>query len=105
MKLPRWLVATLLSSSALLVVGTAGWYWATWPARVACEFIDRLASPQIDIREIMSQELQDAIEESQTDLTEEMVEALRTPTPYDQLRSHSRSLLDALRGLPEKSLR
>ena len=43
MKLPRWLVIAMLSSSVLAVLGAAGWWWVTWPERTAREFVDLMA--------------------------------------------------------------
>jgi hypothetical protein len=42
MKLPRWLVVTLLASSALGVLGAAAWWWVAWPERTARELITLL---------------------------------------------------------------
>ena len=38
MKLPRWLVIGMLTSSVLAVLAAAGWWWVTWPERTAREF-------------------------------------------------------------------
>ncbi len=42
MKLPRWLMITMLTSSVLAVLGAAGWWWVTWPERTAREFVELL---------------------------------------------------------------
>ena len=39
MKLPRWLVTSMLSLSALATLAAVGWSWATWPERTASRFI------------------------------------------------------------------
>src|SRR5688572_29201513 len=44
MKLPRWLVIGMLTSSVLAVLAAAGWWWVTWPERAAREFLDLVAS-------------------------------------------------------------
>jgi len=31
MKLPRWLVIAMLTTSVLLPLAAAGWWWVTWP--------------------------------------------------------------------------
>jgi hypothetical protein len=31
MKLPRWLMLTMVTSSLLSVLAAAGWWWITWP--------------------------------------------------------------------------
>ena len=44
MKLPRWLVIGLWTSSVLAVLAAAGWWWVTWPERTAREFIEHGAA-------------------------------------------------------------
>src|SRR5262245_12461748 len=44
MRLPRWLVITMLSSSALTILGFAGWWWVTWPERMAREYVTMRAT-------------------------------------------------------------
>ena len=39
MKLPRWLVILMLTTSVLSVLAAAGWWWVTWPERTAQEFV------------------------------------------------------------------
>lgn len=39
MKLPRWLVISMLSVSVLAVPGAAAWWWVNWPDQTAREFI------------------------------------------------------------------
>ena len=38
MKLPRWLVIGMLTTSVLSVLAAAGWWWVTWPERTAVEW-------------------------------------------------------------------
>jgi hypothetical protein len=40
MKLPRWLVIAMLTSSGLAVLAAAGWWWVTLPERSAREFYE-----------------------------------------------------------------
>jgi hypothetical protein len=47
MKLPRWLVATLIASSVLLVLGTAAWIWVTWPARTGRVFVEAMRAGDV----------------------------------------------------------
>jgi hypothetical protein len=39
MRIPRWLVVTLLSASVLAVLGAGAWWWITWPERTARKFV------------------------------------------------------------------
>ena len=55
MKLPRWLVIGMLTSSVLAVLAAAGWCWVTWPERTAREFVDLMDQKNFDeIRELLS---------------------------------------------------
>jgi hypothetical protein len=38
MKLPKWLVICLLTTSVSAVLAAAGWWWFTWPDRTARQF-------------------------------------------------------------------
>jgi hypothetical protein len=44
MRLPRWLVVTLLTASLFAVLGSGAWWWMTWPGRVALQFVALLAN-------------------------------------------------------------
>jgi hypothetical protein len=44
MKLPRWLMISMLTTSVLAVLAAAGWWWVAWPERTAREFVERLVS-------------------------------------------------------------
>jgi hypothetical protein len=44
MRLPRWLIVSLLSASVLAVLLAAGWWWVTWPQRTAREVIESAAT-------------------------------------------------------------
>jgi hypothetical protein len=48
MKLPRWLVVTLLSASVLAVLGAGAWWWVTWPARTVNEFFLAMSEERYD---------------------------------------------------------
>ena len=48
MKLPRWLVIGMLTSSVLAVLAAAGWWWVTWPERTAREFVALLTERRFD---------------------------------------------------------
>jgi hypothetical protein len=40
MKLPRWLLVSLLTVSVLAVLGGAGWWWVSWPERAVTALFD-----------------------------------------------------------------
>src|SRR5262245_30192974 len=46
--MPRWLVLSMLSLSALALLGYAGWWWITWPERTAREFLDLLVEGRLE---------------------------------------------------------
>lgn len=48
MKLPRWLLITMLTTSVLVPLAAAGWSWVTWPERTAREFQILIAQRQWD---------------------------------------------------------
>jgi hypothetical protein len=48
MRLPRWLVVSLLTTSVFTVVGAGAWWWLTWPERAAREFQSLLAQRKWD---------------------------------------------------------
>ena len=55
MKLPRWLVIGMLTSSVLAVLAAAGWWWVTWPERTAREFVELMASDKLpEAREMIT---------------------------------------------------
>jgi hypothetical protein len=43
MKLPRWLMVSLLATSVLAMLGTGTWWWVTWPQRTASKFIELIS--------------------------------------------------------------
>jgi hypothetical protein len=43
MKLPRWLLWTMVACSVVAMLVAAGWWWVTWPERTAREFADVMA--------------------------------------------------------------
>jgi hypothetical protein len=40
MRMPRWLVLTLLSANVLVVLGAGVFWWVTWPDQTARQFVD-----------------------------------------------------------------
>ena len=53
MKLPRWLVIGMWTTSVLSVLAAAGWWWVTWPERTAEQFVVLLESGEIDAANAM----------------------------------------------------
>ena len=47
MKLPRWLVIAMLTTSVLVPLAAGGWWWVTWPERTAREFQVLIAERQV----------------------------------------------------------
>jgi hypothetical protein len=48
MKLPRWLVMTLLTMSLLAMLGSVALWWVTWPERTARRFQELMSGARID---------------------------------------------------------
>jgi len=48
MKLPRWLVIAMLTTSVLSVLAAAGCWWVTWPERTAREYFDLVVDKRFD---------------------------------------------------------
>jgi hypothetical protein len=42
LRLPRWLVVSLLAASVLAVLGYGAWWWVTWPERTGREHFELL---------------------------------------------------------------
>jgi len=55
MRLPSWLITTLLTSSLLAVLGAAGWWWVTWPQRTALLFAALVSEEKWDSIDSMVQ--------------------------------------------------
>jgi hypothetical protein len=90
MKLSRWLVVTLLTLSALSVLGAAAWWWVTWPERTAREFIRSIASHDEATWKAMIGPNE----------TSHLFWLVRTHTPQDwrSVEPASRSLTDVVMG-------
>jgi hypothetical protein len=57
MKLPRWLVVTLLTTSLAALLGLGAWWWITWPERTIRKFIDHVNAEELeDARRIIANE-------------------------------------------------
>ncbi len=48
MKLPRWLVIAMLTTSVLAVLAAAGCCWVTWPERTARDFVVFMNAGKVD---------------------------------------------------------
>jgi hypothetical protein len=87
MKMPKWLVVSLLSVSVLGVLGYGAWWWVTWPERTAWTFILLIREENYDAVAAMFGRLR---------LSDIEKEALKT---YERMRvgsGRSRSLADIL---------
>jgi hypothetical protein len=58
MKLPKWLIVILLSTSTLAALGAGVWWWVTWPERTARKFVELMAlDDDHRVLEMLSSEL------------------------------------------------
>jgi hypothetical protein len=48
MRIPRWLVVTLLITSALALLGAGAWWWVTWPYRTIHKFAELVEMGDLD---------------------------------------------------------
>lgn len=48
MTMPRWLVVSLLTASALVALGAVAWLWIEMPKRTAAKFISAIESGDIE---------------------------------------------------------
>ena len=91
MKLPRWMVIGMLTSSVLSGLAASGWWWVTWPERTARQFVDRLAAGEDDKARLMigkESHLNDPLPNS--------IPLLRRPNDWSVVRPRTRSLLDII---------
>jgi hypothetical protein len=59
MKLPRWLIVSLITASVLAVLGAGVWWWVTWPERTVRRFFnDWSGDPEVPL-EFPSEKLDD----------------------------------------------
>src|SRR5262245_47786220 len=89
MKLPLWLVVSLLTMSVLAVLAVGAWWWVTWPERVALQFVTLLANgdrgaaigmlhdhvslhslPPVVLEEVLELELRSPAQRTLTDIIE-----------------------------------
>jgi hypothetical protein len=48
MTLPRWLVVSLMTVSALATLAAGAWWWVTWPERTASQFCELVHDLRFD---------------------------------------------------------
>jgi hypothetical protein len=48
MKLPRWLIVSMLTASALALLGAGAWWWVTWPERTAVAFVHLMCDERFE---------------------------------------------------------
>jgi hypothetical protein len=48
MKLPRWLVVSMLAASSLAILALVGWWWVTWPERTLQVFKSLIADGRFE---------------------------------------------------------
>jgi hypothetical protein len=89
MKLPRWLVIAMLTTSVLSVLAAAGWWWVTWPERTAAAFVHFIADRRFEsAKEMISSAW---VDEENSMQTLELLAPLASQTTLD---AHSRSYSD-----------
>jgi hypothetical protein len=47
MRLPRWLLATLLTVTVLVPLGAGAWWWVTWPERTVTRYVDWVSTDRL----------------------------------------------------------
>src|SRR5262249_38010344 len=89
MRMPRWLVVSMLAASSLAILAVAGWWWLTWPARISRAIDNILLTENYDE---LPDEFFDSYRRSYVDVTDAYIyQSLRSNrTP---LRPQSRSLM------------
>lgn len=94
MKLPRWLVVSLLTANALGVIGYGGWWWVTWPEHTGREFATFITARKTAelCRMLRSNEVADRLDTVTRD------------SRFTDLEFGSRSLIDLLTGHQEFQL-
>ena len=53
MKLPGWLVVTLLTASLLAALSAGTWWWVTWPERMARAFVRAINAKELNAHDFM----------------------------------------------------
>src|SRR5262245_56178735 len=69
MKLPRWLVVTLLSASLVAMLAYGAWWWVTWPERTMNRFVEAARASDVnEWRRLQSDSLKaaDRVQEQDT---------------------------------------
>ena len=92
MKLPRWLVIAMLSSSVLSVPLAAGWWWVTWPERTAREFVERLAGNDDESWKTMMRA------DERSKLLERVLAITARPKDWSNVTPQPRTLIDLCAG-------
>jgi hypothetical protein len=102
MKLPRWLVVSLLSISVLALVGAGAWWWVTWPERTAEKFIAWMGRER-DLEELLRMNWIDS--RAQETLLIAAYEEPPSVWTQSNLERRPRSLNDMLLGCREFEVR
>jgi len=61
MRLPRWLVIVLISTTVITALSFAGWWWVSWPDRTAREFTELMSAEKWEEAQRMLGESPDEI--------------------------------------------
>jgi hypothetical protein len=84
MRIPRWLVISMLNTSLLAVLAAAGWWWVTWPDRTARQFVELIAAGNL--------------EQAQSMMGPPETIVLFPPRNWSEVEPESRSVTDLLSG-------
>jgi hypothetical protein len=57
MRLPRWLVVSLMNASVIAILGSGTWWWVTWPERTMRAYRDAGEQGRLDEMKKMSSAL------------------------------------------------
>src|SRR5262245_36909464 len=92
MKLPRWIVVSLLTVSALSLPGAAGWWWVTWPEKTIRAYVHAMGNDE-DVFPFLGSDLADAFQFGKEPLVSQFSARANLEIEFE-----SRSVSDFCRG-------
>jgi hypothetical protein len=91
MRLPRWLVVSLLSLSVLAVLGYGAWWWVTWPDRTMRHVTELVRSENFDDALRMFKDAEMVDRKRELDLV-----VRGSPSEFIEVSPESRTLVDLI---------